>query len=86
MRATKAIHGSGRGKRKYTVIAKVKDCNENCGFKFVKYRSNNEQRIINFLKQKFEAVYWANFYGNRGENTNRLMVTYGSKKGFQQAY
>ena len=57
MRATKAIHGRGRGKRKYTVIAKVKDCNEYCGFKFVKYRSNNEQRIINFLKHnKFVHV------------------------------
>jgi len=85
MRATQAIHSRGRGKRKYTVIAKVKDCNEHCGFKFVKFRSNNEKRIIAFLQKKFEAVYWANFYGNRGENTNKLLLTYGSKKGFEIA-
>lgn len=50
-----------KAKRKYILIAKVK------GGLFVKYRTNQPDKIIEFLIKKFVDVYFANFFYNTGD-------------------
>lgn len=67
-------------KRKYTCIAKVENA------KFVKYRTNYPDKLINFLIKKFGACYYANFYFKTGELKGTSAGSWGSKKGFTFNY
>jgi len=50
-----------KDKRKYILIAKVK------GGLFVKYRTNNPDKVVDFLIKKFSDVFFINFFYNTGE-------------------
>lgn len=81
MRASQAVNAKPKARRKYKVIAKVPAPETKEGFKFVKYRTNNQEKFISFLTGKFVGAYWANFFDNRGPSTGRLCATWGNKKG-----
>jgi hypothetical protein len=69
-----------KDKRKYIIIAKVS--NEN----FVKYRCNNIENCILFIKNKFGDFRYANIFAKGGSNKGQLLFTYGKFKGLQTAY
>jgi hypothetical protein len=67
-------------KRKFVVIAKVSNDN------FVKYRTNNIENTIVFLKNKYPDFRYANIFSKIGINKGMLLYTYGKIKGLQIAY
>jgi len=67
-------------KKQFCVIAKVDNIN------FVKYRTDNIDNCILFLKNKYSNLRYANIFANRGVNENKLLYTYGKIKGLQSAY
>lgn len=67
-------------KKQFCVIAKVDNVN------FVKYRTDNLDNCILFLKNKYSGLRYANIFSNRGQNENKLLYTYGKIKGLQIAY
>jgi len=67
-------------KRKYVIIAKINNTN------FVKYRSNNIENTILFIKNKYNDFRYANIFAKSGVNKGMLLFTYGKIKGLQNAY
>lgn len=67
-------------KRKYVIIAKINNTN------FVKYRTNNIENTILFLKNKYTDFRYANIFSKIGVNKGMLLYTYGKIKGLQIAY
>jgi hypothetical protein len=67
-------------KKQFCIIAKVDNVN------FVKYRTDNLDNCILFLKNKYTGLRYANIFSNRGINENKLLYTYGKIKGLQNAY
>lgn len=63
-------------KRKYTAIAKVGPN------RFVKYRTNHPDKLVNFLRGKFGDCFYCNFYYKSGEMAKQIAGTYGKNKGF----
>lgn len=63
-------------KRKYTAVAKIS------ADRFVKYRTNYPEKLINFLQGKFGGCLYANFYFKSGENAGQIAGTWGKNKGF----
>ena len=68
----KAITGK---KRKYVLIAKVDSD------KFVKYRGNDINRLIDFITQKYPDVRYINFFNNTGLDKGKQVMSWGKKKG-----
>lgn len=66
-------------KKKFCVIAKIDSVN------FVKYRTDNIENCLLFLKNKYVGLRYANIFSNRGINENKLLYTYGKIKGLQNA-
>jgi hypothetical protein len=62
--------------RKFTAIAKVGP------EKFVKYRTNKPENLINFLITKFGACYYCNFYHKTGDKRGMIAGTWGKNKGY----
>lgn len=61
--------------RKYVIIAKVeKD-------KFVKYRTNNIEKTIAFIIQKYGNCLFANIFYKRGVNKGSQFASWGKNKG-----
>lgn len=69
-----------KAKRKFVVISKV-DNNT-----FVKYRTDNFENLILFLKKKYPDLRFCNIYNNKPPNENKLVYTFGKIKGIQPAY
>lgn len=72
--------------KKYVGIAKV---GYNISIKqsiCVKYRFDNTDKFIIFIKNKFPNVCWINIYSNTGMNKDKLLFTWGLHKGLQTAY
>ena len=69
-----------KDKRKYIIIAKVSNDN------FVKYRCNNIENCIKFIRTKFIDFRYANIFAKGGANKGKLLFTYGKFKGLQNAY
>jgi|LakMenE01Jun11ns_1017448.scaffolds.fasta_scaffold9607617_1 hypothetical protein len=67
-------------KRKFVIIAKVSNDN------FVKYRTNNIDNTILFIKNKYPDFRFANIFSKIGINKGLLLYTYGKIKGLQNAY
>lgn len=67
-------------KRKYIIIAKVSNDN------FVKYRCNDIENCIKFIRSKFIDFRYANIFAKGGVNKGQLLFTYGKYKGLQNAY
>jgi hypothetical protein len=65
--------------RKYVVIAKVEADN------FVKYRSNNVEKVIKFITTKYPYVRFMNIYCNTGEQRGKMLYTWGRHKGLEDA-
>jgi hypothetical protein len=61
--------------RKYVIIAKVERD------KFVKYRTNNIEKTIAFIKQKYGNCLFANIFYKRGTNKGLQFASYGKNKG-----
>ena len=61
--------------RKYVIIAKVdKDI-------FVKYRTNNIEKTIAFIKKKYGNCLFANIFYKRGINKGSQFGSWGKNKG-----
>lgn len=71
-----------KNRRKFVAIAKVKNNPEH----FVKYRFNDLNNFLEFIKRKYPGVLFINVFSNKGINKNMLLYTWGSKKGLQNAY
>ena len=69
-----------KAKRKFVVIAKIDSVN------FVKYRSDNYDNLILFLKKKYPDLRFANIYSNQGIDENKMLYTWGKIKGLQRSY
>jgi hypothetical protein len=66
-------------KRKFVIIAKTAAGN------FVKYRTNNIDKTIEFLIKKHE-IFYCNVFSNKGINRGLMLYTYGRKKGLEPAH
>ena len=69
-----------KARRKFVIIAKVDSSN------FVKYRSDNIDNLLIFLKKKYSDLRFANIYSNQGADQNKLLYTWGKIKGLQKGY
>jgi len=69
-----------KDKRKFIIIAKVS--NES----FVKYRCNDIENCIKFIRSKFIDFRYANIFSKTGVNKGKLLFTYGKHKGLVNAY
>ncbi len=67
-------------KRKFVIIAKVSNNN------FVKYRANDIENCIKFIRTKYTDFRFANIFAKNGVNKGKLLFTYGKIKGLQNAY
>lgn len=67
-------------KRKFVIIAKVSNDN------YVKYRANDIENCIKFIKTKYTDFRFANIFAKTGVNKGKLLFTYGKLKGLQNAY
>lgn len=65
--------------RKYIVIAKIQTDH------FVKYRSNDIEKVIKFITTKYPPVKFMNIYSNTGDHKGKMLYTWGSKKGLEIA-
>lgn len=73
---------SDKNRRKFVAIAKVQSSPEH----FVKYRFNDMNNFIEFMKRKHPGVLFINIFSNKGVNKNMLLYTWGKVKGLQNAY
>lgn len=69
-----------KDKRKFIIIAKVGNDN------FVKYRCNDIENCIKFIRTKFIDFRYANIFSKCGVNKGKMLFTYGKFKGLQNAY
>jgi hypothetical protein len=65
--------------RKYVVIAKIETDH------FVKYRSNDIDKVIKFIAIKHPPVKYINIYSNSGDHKGKLLYTWGKFKGLEPA-
>ena len=65
--------------RKYVVIAKIEADH------FVKYRSNDVNKVIKFIMTKHPPVKFMNIYSNTGEHKGKMLYTWGKNKGLEAA-
>lgn len=74
--------------RKYAAIAKI---GYNPALKqpiCVKYRFNNIEKFIEFMRSKYPLICWINIYAkdiDAGTKRGLLLYTWGNKKGLQNA-
>jgi|694.fasta_scaffold19382_16 hypothetical protein len=66
-----------KAKKKYICIAKINS------YECVKYRTNDINKCVNFLRSKFAGLRFANFYYNTGINKRSIYATWGKIKGFE---
>jgi hypothetical protein len=66
-------------RRKFVIIAKASSGN------FVKFRTNNFERTINFLINKHQ-IFFANIFSNKGTDRGKMLYTYGKRKGIEPAH
>ena len=71
-----------KNRRKFVAIAKVQHTPEH----WVKYRFNDLNNFIEFIKRKHPGVLFINIFSNKGVNKNMLLYTWGKVKGLQNAY
>lgn len=65
--------------RKYVVIAKIQPD------QFVKYRSNDIDKVIKFITTKYPPVKFMNIYSNAGDHKGKMLYTWGKNKGLEAA-
>ncbi len=65
--------------RKYVVIAKIQ------ADQFVKYRSNDIDKVIKFITTKYPPVKFMNIYSNAGDHKGKMLYTWGKNKGLETA-
>ena len=65
--------------RKYVVIAKI-EANH-----FVKYRSNDIDKVVKFITTKYPPVKFMNIYCNSGDHKGKMVYTWGKNKGLEAA-
>ena len=76
------------GKRNYIGIAKIGYNQQTKQPICVKYRFNNKEKFIDFLRNKFTFVYWVNVYAkdiDEGKYKGKLLYLWGNKQGFKTA-
>jgi hypothetical protein len=69
-----------KDKRKFVIIAKVGNDN------FVKYRCNDIENCIKFIRNKYLDFRYANIFSKTGINKGKMLFTYGKHKGLQNSY
>lgn len=66
-------------RRKFVAIAKANKTD------FVKYRFNDFNKFLAFILRKFPETYYINIFSNKGADKNKLVYTWGKKKGLEPA-
>ena len=69
------ITAKEKSRKKFVLIAKVN------ADKFVKYRFNNLQNVLEWMLKTYPDLRFINFYYNTGVNKRPKFAEYGNKKG-----
>lgn len=71
-----------KGAKRYTAIAKVGYI-QGKGNVCVKYRFNNLDNFMAFIRKKYDP-YWINIFYKSGDQAGMLAYTWGRKKGLER--